>query len=315
MIARDDWRMASEPLDRRTFLTAAATAAAGATMSARAQDPAPAGPQRRAFRLAYAPHFGMFANHAPDLLDQIQFAADEGFTAWEDNGMAGRDAAQQEKISKKLQQCSMTMGVFVAHVDWDNPTFTSGRQDLADKVLADVEAATVVGKRVGARWATLVPGLIDPQLDHGFQMANAIELLRRCAAIAAKAELTLVLEALNKRDHPRLFLTGIAQGYEICRAVNMPSCKILDDLYHQQISEGNLIPNLDRAWSEIAYFQIGDNPGRCEPGTGEINYRNIFRHLHGKGYRGVLGMEHGKHGDGKDGERALIAAYRDADSF
>ena len=79
----------------------------------------------------------------------------------------------------------------------------------------------------------------------------------------------------------------------ICRAVGSPSCKILNDLYHQQITEGNLIPNIDAAWEEIAYFQIGDNPGRKEPTTGEINYLNIFRHLHAKGYTGILGMEHG----------------------
>jgi hydroxypyruvate isomerase len=58
-----------------------------------------------------------------------------------------------------------------------------------------------------------------------------------------------------------LFLTGIPQAYQICRAVNSPSCKILDDLYHQQVTEGNRIPNIDRAWEEIAYFQVGDNPG------------------------------------------------------
>jgi sugar phosphate isomerase/epimerase len=79
----------------------------------------------------------------------------------------------------------------------------------------------------------------------------------------------------------------------VCKAVASPACKILFDMYHQQIREGNLIPNIDLAWDEIAYFQIGDNPGRKEPGTGEVNYRNVFRHVHGKGYKGILGMEHG----------------------
>jgi hydroxypyruvate isomerase len=79
----------------------------------------------------------------------------------------------------------------------------------------------------------------------------------------------------------------------ICKAVGSPSCKILFDMYHQQITEGNIIPNIDRAWAEIGYFQTGDNPGRKEPTTGEMNYRNIFRHIHGKGYTGIIGMEHG----------------------
>jgi hydroxypyruvate isomerase len=125
----------------------------------------------------------------------------------------------------------------------------------------------------------------------------------------------MVLEPLNFRDHPELFLTKVAQGYEICRAVGSRHCKILDDLYHQQITEGNLIPNIDRAWSEIGYFQVGDNPGRCEPGTGEINYRNVFRHIHKKGFQGVMGMEHGNAHGGKEGERMLIDAYRAADAF
>jgi hydroxypyruvate isomerase len=124
------------------------------------------------------------------------------------------------------------------------------------------------------------------------------------------------LEPLNWwANHPGLFLTKVPQAYLICKGVNSSSVKILDDLYHQQISEGNLIPNMDMAWDEIAYFQIGDNPGRKEPTTGEINYKNIFKHIHEKGYKDVLGMEHGNSKKGKEGERAVIEAYRYCDSF
>ena len=126
----------------------------------------------------------------------------------------------------------------------------------------------------------------------------------------------MVLEPLNWwKNHAGMFLSKIPQGYQICRAVDSPACKILFDVYHQQIHEGNLIPNIDKAWSEIAYFQIGDNPGRKEPGTGEINYRNVFRHIHSKGFEGVLGMEHGNSQPGADGEQAVIDAYRAADDF
>jgi hydroxypyruvate isomerase len=126
----------------------------------------------------------------------------------------------------------------------------------------------------------------------------------------------MVLEPLNPwTNHPGLFLSKIPHGYEICRGVNSPSCKILDDLYHQQITEGNLIPNMNKAWSEIAYFQIGDNPGRKEPTTGEINYKNVFKHLHKRGFKGILGMEHGNSRKGKEGELAVIKAYREVDSF
>jgi len=124
----------------------------------------------------------------------------------------------------------------------------------------------------------------------------------------------MVLEPLNPRSHPGLFLKRIPQAHMICKAVDSPACKILDDLFHQQITEGNLIPNLDSAWDEIAYFQIGDNPGRDEPTTGEINYANVFQHIRDKGFEGIYGMEHGNSRPGRAGEMAVIEAYRSVDA-
>jgi hydroxypyruvate isomerase len=104
-----------------------------------------------------------------------------------------------------------------------------------------------------------------------------IDLLRRCAEILQPHDLVMVLEPLNwHANHGGAFLRDSDQAFAICRAVNSPSCKILFDIYHQQITEGNLIPNINMSWDEIAYFQAGDNPGRKEPGTGEINYKNVF---------------------------------------
>jgi hydroxypyruvate isomerase len=149
-----------------------------------------------------------------------------------------------------------------------------------------------------------------------YQTANVVEALRRGCEILEPQGLVMVLEPLNPhRDHPNMFLAESPHAFLVCRAVNSPSCKILFDIYHQQITEGNLIPNIDRCWSEIAYFQIGDNPGRNEPTTGEINYRNVFKHIHAKGFKGVMGMEHGNSKPGKEGEQALIEAYRWSDSF
>ena len=123
----------------------------------------------------------------------------------------------------------------------------------------------------------------------------------------------MVLEPLS--DTPNLFLRTSDQTYEICKAVNSPFCKVLFDIYHMQKNEGNLITNINLAYEEIAYIQIGDNPGRNEPTTGEINYKNVFKHLYDKGYKGILGMEHGNSKPGKEGEVALIKAYRDSDNF
>ncbi len=242
--------------------------------------------------------------------------ADQGFRALEDNGMANREVTVQEAVAAEMQRLDMEMGVFVATGDFGNPTFTSGREDYRNKTLADMRQAVEVAKRVNAKWCTVVPGTYDHRKQLEYQTANVIDLLKRCAEICEPSGLVMVLEPLNPwRDHPDLFLTKIPQAYMICRAVGSPSCKILNDLYHQQITEGNLIPNLDRAWSEIAYFQVGDNPGRNEPTTGDINYKNIFRHLHGKGYTGIVGMEHGNSVPGIEGELAVLRAYREVDDF
>ena len=267
------------------------------------------------FKLKFAPHFGMFQNHAgADLVDQLKFAADEGFSAWEDNGMRGQSPANQEKLGKAMADLGIQMGVFVVNdIDWSNPTLTTGKQEHVDRFLQNCRDSVECAKRVNAKWMTVVPGTVNPRSDMGYQTAHVVEALRRGAEIFAPHGLVMVLEPLNFRDHPNLFLNKIAQGFEICRAVNSPACKILFDLYHQQVHEGNLIPNIDLAWSEIGYFQIGDNPGRNEPTTGEVNYKNVFRHIAEKGYQGILGMEHGNSKPGKEGERALIDAYRSCD--
>jgi len=269
------------------------------------------------FNLNYAPHFGMFKSHAgEDLISQLDFMAEYGFKSFEDNEMRMRPKATQNQIAETLIKNGMTMGVFVGHkIYWDQPNLTSGNEDLRNEFLADIRSSIEVAKRVNAKWMTVVPGYVDLKLQEGYQTAHLIEALRRACDLLEPEGLVMVLEPLNPRDHAGQFLSKIPQAYEICRAVDSPSCKILFDIYHQQITEGNIIPNIDNSWSEIAYFQIGDNPGRNEPTTGELNYQNIFEHIHAKGYQGILGMEHGNSEAGKRGELAVMAAYRKVDNF
>lgn len=269
------------------------------------------------FNLNYAPHFGMFKSHAgEDLISQLDFMAEYGFKSFEDNEMRMRPKATQNQIAATLTKNGMTMGVFVGHkIYWDQPNLTSGNEDLRNEFLADIRSSIEVAKRVNAKWMTVVPGYVDLKLQEGYQTAHLIEALRRACDLLEPEGLVMVLEPLNPRDHAGQFLSKIPQAYEICRAVDSPSCKILFDIYHQQITEGNIIPNIDNSWSEIAYFQIGDNPGRNEPTTGELNYQNIFEHIHAKGYQGILGMEHGNSEAGKRGELAVMAAYRKVDNF
>nr|WP_261345571.1 TIM barrel protein [Aquirufa lenticrescens] len=266
------------------------------------------------FELNYAPHFGMFKNHAgPNELDQLQFMYDQGFTALEDNELMERPVALQEKIGEKLAKLNMKMGVFVIKFDgfFDKQTMTTGKKEWTDLFLASCRKAVETSKRVNAKWATVVPGNFTRDLPMGIQTGNVIDNLKRAVEILEPAGLTMVLEPLS--DNSDLFLRYSDQTYSICRAVSSPSCKILFDMYHMQRNEGNLIANMDKCWDEIAYLQIGDNPGRKEPTTGEVNYQTIFRHLKQKGYSGVLGMEHGNSKPGKEGELALIDAYRKSD--
>jgi hydroxypyruvate isomerase len=269
------------------------------------------------FKMKYAPHLGMFKNSAgEDPVDQLNFMADMGFKAFEDNGMKGRDVTLQEKMAKTMMDRGLEMGVFVAHeIFWDKPSLTNGDQGMRDKFLKEIKESVEVAKRVNAKWMTVVPGHVDLRMKLGFQTAHVMETLRLASEILEPHGLVMVLEPLNFMNHPGLFLTEIPQAYSLCRAVDSPSCKILFDIYHQQITEGNIIPNINDAWDEIGYFQIGDNPGRKEPTSGEINYKNIFKHIHEKGFTGILGMEHGNANPGKEGEEKLIQAYQEVDSF
>jgi len=269
------------------------------------------------FNLKYAPHFGMFKNSAGDnLIDQLNYIADQGFTAFEDNNLKKRTIDNQNKMSKTMQKRGIEMGVFVAHtIHWKEPNLASGDNNKREQFLKEIKESVEVAKRINAKWMTVVPGYKDLRLDLSYQTVNVVDSLKYACEILEPHGLIMVLEPLNFLNHPGLFLTESPQAYEICKSVDSPSCKILFDIYHQQIQEGNLLPNIEKCWNEIAYFQIGDNPGRKEPNTGEINYKNIFKYIYNRGFEGILGMEHGNSKKGRDGEIAVIEAYKKVDNF
>ncbi len=269
------------------------------------------------FKLKYAPSVGMFREHAgTDIIDNIKFCHDMGFTAMFDNGLMNRPPEDQVKLTGELQRSGMDFGPFVLYADFSVTSFVLNKAEIREMLINKMKEGVETAKKTGAKYALVVPGRYDEKLTRDFQTANVIDNLRYCCDIVEPAGLTIVLEPLNTiRDHPGLFLNGMPQAYAICRAVNRPSCKINEDIYHQQITEGNLIPNMDAAWSEIAAMHCGDNPGRMEPTTGEINYKNIFKFIYSKGYQGVICMEHGMKSRTKEGEARVIEAYRECDSF
>lgn len=269
------------------------------------------------FRLKYAPGFGLFREHAgTDPLDNIKFCHDAGFRAMFDNDLMKKPTGDQEKIANEINRMGMELGPFVLYADFSATSFVLNTQEVREMLATRMKEGVECFKRTGVKWALVVPGRYDEKIHRDYQTANVIDNLRMCCDIVEPAGLTLVLEPLNTlRDHPGLFLNGIPQAYSICRAVNRPSCKIIMDIYHQQITEGNLIPNMNAAWDEISAFHCGDNPGRNEPTTGEINYKNVFKNMYSHNYQGVICMEHGLSSRTREGEERLIRAYRECDNF
>jgi hydroxypyruvate isomerase len=312
-------------MNRRDFVKGTAAAAAlsmvpGAIARAAGSAAPPVRTAPKPFHLRYAFDAGQFSNSAPGgVLDELRFAHDQGFTAMEDNRMKGRPVAEQEAIAREMARLGMTMGIILNNGQTGfkaGGSLTTGKPEETEAFLNEVRSSIECAKRVNAKWMTSLVGMSDLKLPRGYQFTNVIDNVRRACDLLEPHGLVMVFEPLNvTENHPGFFIHNNDELYLLMKAVRSPSCKLLYDLYHSQINEGHLIYNFDMCQDEIAYIQTGDTPGRKEPGTGEVNYRNVFKHIYEKGYKGLLGMEHGKSLPGKEGEMALIQAYREADDF
>jgi hydroxypyruvate isomerase len=131
-----------------------------------------------------------------------------------------------------------------------------------------------------------------PQLSAEEKYENVLAGLKTIAPLAEKAGVTLVLEPLNIYvDHPGYYLHGSALGFDLIRAVDSPNIRLLYDIYHMQVMEGNLITSLTHNLDVIGHIHVADVPGRHQPGTGEINYANVFKALKEAGYEKYIGLE------------------------
>lgn len=298
-------------MERREFLRAGAAALAGACwpgqMTAEGSRRPAAGGR---FQLKYAPHFGMFKHLAgDDLIGQLKFAAAQGFTAWEDDGLQARPVAVRDHVARTIHSLGMEMGAFCAMPTLPEVSFLGQDEPAWECILQELRGSVEVAKRANAKWMTAAFGPDAVGLQPG-QAANCIELLKRCSAILEPHGLVLVLEPPKwSAGHAGPLRPKLPATHLICRAVGSQSCKMLLDVYHQHVAGGNLIPSIDAAWPEIAYVRCGDNPGRKEPGTGQIDYRQVFAYLRTSGYTGIVGMHHGNSKPGPEGERAVIDAY------
>ncbi|MBC7892470.1 MAG: TIM barrel protein [Sphingobacteriaceae bacterium] len=305
-------------MERRRFLTHGLISGAAVLSGVSATQAVQTVAGRKApasFKTNFSPEFGIFKGLAgSDPVEEIKWGHDQGFRAWENTMLKNRPVADQERISRTVQQLGMEFGQFVGTLTFKDVTFAGRDASLREKVLADVRASVEIAKRMNTKFVHNVLGMADPKLPYDFQMANAIDLLKRIADLYEPHGLVMVMESMNhKVDHPGMFLHTIPQAYALAKAVGRPSVKVLFDFYHVQIQEGHLLPTLDYAWDEIGYIQMGDTPGRKEPTSGEINYPNVLQHLYNKGYRGFVGLEHGLSQPGKEGALKALQAYRSID--
>jgi hydroxypyruvate isomerase len=271
------------------------------------------------FALNFAPHLGilrpdrpLFVNHAgPDPIDQLKFVTDQGFRAVEDNMLMDRPKEVQECMGAEMARLGVQMGCFVAfgREKRPTPTFVRNDPDVREHILGQLDAALEAAKRVDGRWITTVCGVPDPEMPWAYQFANAIDNLRFCAERAHAAGVTLIMESTNRRAMPGILVNSFKDAYLAVHSVASPALKLLFDVGHVQVEDGDLIKNMERCWDEIVYFQLADNPGRREPGSGEINFVNVLRRIHRNGYEGILGMEHLASGAGRAGEEAVIHVY------
>jgi hydroxypyruvate isomerase len=166
------------------------------------------------------------------------------------------------------------------------------REGFLRELNLSIEAA----KKMDCQRVVVLTGNELGGMPRSEQMANAVSLLREAAPILEKNGITAVIEVLNTYvDHAGYFLYYVRDGTELVDRVGSPNVKILFDIYHTQIMEGNLINNIRANIDRIGHFHVGDVPGRHEPGTGEINYRNVFKAIYelGDRYQGYVALEYG----------------------
>ena len=157
--------------------------------------------------------------------------------------------------------------------------------------LADLNKMLITADKLECPAIIVLSGDRVPGLSHDQQHQSCIETLKRGADVAARRNVTLLLENIDPEENPKYYLTSVGEGFEIVRAVNHPHVKFLYDFYHEQIAEGNLIGKLEKNIDEVGLIHVADVPGRHEPGTGEINYSNIYRKLAELNYSRYVAME------------------------
>ena len=248
------------------------------------QDPEASSQPARTARTRFAANVEMWWGKLP-FLDRIRAAAELGFPAIEFWPWRNKELTAIAKLTAEL-------GLDVAQfTGWG---FVPGLNDPAnhDAFAREIEAGCATAHRLRCKKMTVVGGNDQPGMSQEQMHEHIVTGLRRVAPIAEQADVMLILEPMNIRvDHPGHCLYGSPAAVAICRAVDSTHVKINWDLYHMQISEGDLCGRLRDGFDQVGYLQLADHPGRTEPGTGEIHYNRVLREAWDLGYRGYVGVE------------------------
>jgi hydroxypyruvate isomerase len=292
-------RSLSLSLSRRTLFGAGALLAAGARVPLAA--PVQAAKLGRTPHTRFALNAEIWFGERP-FLDRVRAAADLGYPAIEFWPRRGKDVPALAKLCAELR---LEVAQFTA---WG---FEPGMNDPANHAAVEREIgeSCKVANELGCKAMTVVAGNDQPGMTQDQMHAHVVTALKRVAPIAEAHAVTLILEPMNVRvDHKGHCLHGTEAAVRICRAVGSPFVKVNWDLYHAQLSEGDLCGHLVEGFDQLGYAQVADTPGRNEPGTGEIYYPRVLRQLHELGYRGFVGLEcWPKDGEQKAAERVLAA--------
>ncbi len=290
---------------RRDFLAAVAGSAMLARPGLAAADETPT-PDDGTW-LTYAVNVEMFWSGLP-FLDRLRKVKEAGFSHYEFWPWRNKDIDAIRRLNAEL-------GLHAAQFSASPKSFREGITDPARKAefVEDVRLAVEVAKRLGVGKLCVVAGEETAGYDREQQTNAVIEALKAGARVVEPAGITLILEPLNVLvDHPKQLVVTSEHAAEILTAVGSPNVKMLFDVYHQQISEGNLTGNIRKYRDLIGYYQIADHPGRHEPGTGEIHYAHVLSAIHGVGYRAAIGLELSPGGDPAKALEAVRAVDREA---
>ena len=269
--------------------------------------------------LRFAPHMGFLSLEQPffkdtvgslDPLRHLEYIAAQGFSGIDDILLQLRPVADQERMGRALKELGLEFGSFSLYSDLSLTRAWGSREAEARAQLKkDLGHSLEHGHRVGAT-ILLIVAARDLRLPVSLQLVNMIENLRELSPIAEQAGLILGLEQTSEARVPGMLMHHILDAYAIVKAVNSPAVRLVFDTVHVQIMDGDLIKNLERVWDAVAMIQIADNPGRFEPGTGELNFVSILRFVKERGFQGLVVLEHSMSHPGAEGEQRAMDALR-----